>query len=72
MNTCTSDTWTEASSQRCRERLARMTDKTLQEFYNACIFLTRPQANYGEPSQTFIIQMGLAEREMERRAIVNE
>jgi hypothetical protein len=72
MNICTNDAWTEASSQRFRERVARMTDASLQKTIAACIYLTTPHTSWHEPSASFEIQLTIAEREMERRAIMQE
>ena len=72
MNTCTSDTWGDVSSQRCRQRLSRMTDEALLKYYESCVYMTTPHAPWVEIGQSYVIQLAITEQEMERRAIINE
>jgi hypothetical protein len=72
MNTCTSDIWTEESSQRCRERLARMNDEALDRYLQACVYVTTPHTAWYVVPESFVIQLALTEREIERRAIQAE
>ena len=52
-----SSTWTEADTQRKRERVARMSDEKLQDTLEAAEYMCSPRAYWGErPRESYIIQ----------------
>jgi hypothetical protein len=63
-----SSTWTEESTQRARERFARMTDEILSETLEACVYLCAPHGP--RPGrESYIIQRDLVRLEIWRRGV---
>ena len=50
-----------------RSRLHKMTDRELEKYGRAAAYMASPQAAYGEPRETWVVQLAEARTEWRRR-----
>ena len=61
-------TWTEADTERARERYARRSDEKLQKSLEAAEYMCSPAAYWGNgPRESYVIQRQLVHEECRRR-----